>query len=48
MLFRSAELAETLIGEMEAMPDDVDETPATDPRWDGLKKLSAELPDGDS
>ncbi|ROT21558.1 DUF177 domain-containing protein [Muribaculaceae bacterium Isolate-110 (HZI)] len=43
-----AELAETLIGEMEAMPDDVDETPATDPRWDGLKKLSAELPDGDS
>ncbi|MDE6205476.1 MAG: hypothetical protein K2F66_05085, partial [Duncaniella sp.] len=47
-----AELAETLIGEMEAMPDDVDdapsEAPATDPRWDGLKKLSAELPDGDS
>lgn len=50
-----AELAETLIGEMEAMDDDVaDDAPAsaggaepTDPRWDGLKKLAGELPDGD-
>ena len=47
-----AELAESLIDEMESMPDDDDDGPsepkATDPRWDGLKKLSADLPDGDS
>lgn len=43
-----AELAETLIGEMESMPDDVDDAPAVDPRWDGLKKLSADLNDGDN
>ncbi len=40
-----AALAETLIDEMETMDvDSVDEAPsssgATDPRWDGLKKLS--------
>lgn len=49
------ELAETLIGEMEAMDDDAtadggvsdSDAAPTDPRWDGLKKLADELPDGD-
>ena len=35
-----AELAETLIGEMEAMPDEPEESAPTDPRWDKLKNLS--------
>lgn len=40
--------AEPLAGEVELMSDDVDDSPATDPRWDGLKKLSADLTDGDN
>lgn len=39
-----AELAETLIEEMDSMPESQDDEPqsrqATDPRWDGLKKIA--------
>lgn len=49
-----SELAETLIDEMETMDDTApadDATDAgngaTDPRWDGLKKLSGKLPETD-
>lgn len=48
-----AELAESLIDEMETMDDNEpvasipgDDAPV-DPRWDGLKKLSDSMPDGD-
>ncbi|MCM1137910.1 MAG: DUF177 domain-containing protein [Duncaniella sp.] len=39
-----AELADQLIDEMETMDSspEPDDTPSTDPRWDGLKKLSSQ------
>ena len=48
-----AELAESLIDEMESMDDNESvasipgESAPSDPRWDGLKKLSDSMSDGD-
>lgn len=37
-----AQLQESLIDEMESMPDElIDDSPASDPRWDALKGLSS-------